>query len=129
MAYDSSIPELITGAIRDAQELIRQEISIARAEIRDEVATVKAGVMALAGAAVVGLFALQLLLLALAWGIAAAFDWPAWGGFAVVAVVLGLVALVLALIGRGRLATRRHMPRTVDSMKENAEWLKARTQQ
>jgi hypothetical protein len=129
MAFDNSIPELVAGAIRDAQDLIRQEIAIARAEMRDEVARLKTGVAALAGAAVAGIFALLFLLLTLAWGLAAAFGWPAWAGFAIVTLLLGAAAAILAMVGRGRLAADRHMPKTVDTIKENAEWLKARTQQ
>lgn len=129
MSYDNSIPELIAGAIRDAQELIRLEITVARNEIRDEVARVKAGMVALAGAALVGLLATGLLLVMLALGISAALEWPAWAGFAVIGSLLGMVAVVLGLVGRGRLAAERRMPKTIDTMKENAEWLKARTQQ
>lgn len=64
---------------------------------------------------------------ALAWGIVELAQWPAWTGFTLVGVVLALVALVLVMRGRTQLNGSRHMPRTVDTMKENLQWMRART--
>jgi hypothetical protein len=128
MGYDNTIPELIAGALHDAQEMIRQEIAIARTEIREEANRLKSGVAALAGAAVAGLLALVFLLTTIAWGVAEGMSWPTWTGFAFVTFIVGVVAVILAVVGRARLATSQRMPKTVESLKENAEWLKARTQ-
>jgi hypothetical protein len=38
-----------------------------------------------------------------------------------------LVAGILAVMGRARLAAERRMPMTVDTLKENMEWMRART--
>ena len=66
------------------------------------------------------------LLTALAWGIPAALEWPAWTGFAIVGGVGLLVAAALAIMGRNRFNGERRMPLTVDTMKENMQWTRAR---
>jgi hypothetical protein len=38
-----------------------------------------------------------------------------------------LLAPVLAYAGRRQLVAGRHLPRTTDTMKENAQWIRART--
>jgi hypothetical protein len=50
-----------------------------------------------------------------------------WTGFGIVAVVMFLAAGPLAYIGARRLSAARRMPRTIDTLKENMEWMRART--
>jgi len=125
--YDHSIADLLKGTIRNFEELVRGEIALAKAELREEMHRAASGATLLAagaaGAAIAGIF----LLIAAAWGIVALFDWPVWTGFALVGVLVGAVALALLATGRKRLNAERHMPRTVDTMKENLRWMRART--
>jgi NADH:ubiquinone oxidoreductase subunit 6 (subunit J) len=79
-------------------------------------------------AVVVGMLAVIMLLDTLAWGAVYAFDWPAWAGFGIVALPLLLIAIVLGVMSRTLLSRERYMPKSVDTLKENAEWLRARTQ-
>ena len=125
--YDGSMADVLKRALHDAQDLMRSEIALAKIEMREEVQRVGAGMMSLAAAAAAALMAGMILLMALAWGIAALFVWPVWAGFALVGVLVLVVAGVLAMVGRNRLTSRRPMPRTMDTMKENVEWMKART--
>jgi membrane protein implicated in regulation of membrane protease activity len=81
----------------------------------------------LAGAAVAGVLALVLGATALAWGLAAAFEWPVWLGFAIVAAVALVATLITAHAGRRRLAAGPPLPRTVALARENAEWIRHRT--
>jgi hypothetical protein len=39
-----------------------------------------------------------------------------------------LIAIVLGVMSRTLLSRERYMPKSVDTLKENAEWLRARTQ-
>jgi membrane protein len=126
-AHDSSIADLVMDAVRNAQVLVRTEIALAKAEIRDEGRRLGVGAGLLAGAAVAGLLALAFLLTTVAWGLSEGLAMPVWAGFAVVTVVMLLASLVLGLMGRSRLAVARHMPKTLDTLKENAEWIRART--
>lgn len=123
--YNESIAEALKQTLHDAQDLVRGEIALAKAELRDEVRRVGTGAAALTGAAVAGLIGLVFLLTAAAWGIAEGLNWPVWSGFAIVGALVTLVALVAAAIGRKRLAGERHMRLTVETMKENMQWMAA----
>jgi hypothetical protein len=81
----------------------------------------------LAAAAISGVIGIIFLMTAGAWAISEVLAWPVWAGFAIVTLVMLLVAGVLAFVGKSRLTAARHMPRTVDTLKENMEWMRART--
>jgi len=122
-----SITDLLKETIRDTQALIRGEVALAKAELREEAQRLGGGAAMLAGAAVAALLGATFLLTAAAWGVVALMNWPAWTGFAAVGVLLVLAAAVFASIGRRRLSGARPMARTMDTMKENLRWLRART--
>ena len=125
--YDQSIADLLRSTLHDAQDLVRGEIALARAELRAEIRTLGAGAAALAGAAAAGLIAVVFLLTAAAWAIASVAGWPVWSGFAIVGAVVLVAAVVMAMMGRSRIAGQRHMPLTAKTMKENLQWMRART--
>jgi hypothetical protein len=123
---DNSLADTLRSIVQDAQGLIRAEIALARAEIREEVARARNGVAMIAAAAVTAVIGLVLLLTAAAWGLSEGLGWPVWAGFAVVTAVVILAAAVLAYLGRKQFTGERHMPRTVDTMKETMQWVAAR---
>lgn len=125
---DTSIAQLLGGIVTDAQDLIRQEIALARQEVREELGHAKdAGIkLAIAGAvlAIGGL----LLVLTLAQGLADLFNWPTWAGYGLVGVVLAIVGGVLFASAQKELKEVKPVPeKTVETMKENVEWIKDRT--
>jgi hypothetical protein len=124
---DVSIPDLIRSAIVDARDLVRAEFALAKAEAREEVRRIGAGAAMLAGAAVAGLVGFVLLLTTVAWALSELLEWPVWAGFGVVTAVVLLATGVLAYVGLARLRAQRHMPRTVDTLKESMQWMRART--
>ena len=73
------------------------------------------------------IIAVIFLMTTIAWAIADLLGWPVWSGFGIVTVLVGIAATVLAVVGKKRLTAARHMPRTVDTLKENIEWMRART--
>jgi hypothetical protein len=127
-SHDESIPDLIRGTIRDGIGLLRDEITLVRTELRDEYTRLKSGLMTVAAAATVAVLAVFMLLNTIAWGVAYAFEWPPWAGFAIVALPLTAIAVALAMMGRTMLTRDRFMPKSVEPLKENAEWIRARTQ-
>ena len=124
---DTTIVDVIRSAIRDAQDLVRGEIALAKAEAREEVRRLGAGAAMLAGAALAGIIGLVFLLTTLAWGLSEGLGWPVWAGFGIVTVLMLIAAGALAFMGRARLGHERHMPLTVDTVKENMQWMRART--
>lgn len=124
---EPSIVELLRTAIRDAQDLVRKEVALAKAELREEGRRLASAIALLAGAAVMGVLALVFLLTTAALGLADALEWAPWAGYAVVTGLVLVIALVLALVGRSRIAAARPLPRTMETLKENSEWIRART--
>jgi Putative Actinobacterial Holin-X, holin superfamily III len=118
--------ELLKGLADDATTLFRQEMLLARQELQEGLtATAKASAL-LAGAAVLGLYAFGFLL----YTIGVAIGGPEWLGFAIVTAVLLIVVLVLALVGRRRLAASKVAPErakaqlqaTATELREEIRW-------
>jgi hypothetical protein len=125
--HDSTLTDVIKDAVRDAQDLVRSEIALAKAEAREEVSRFGIGAGLLAGAALAAVIAIIFLLTAVAWALSEVLLWPVWAGFALVTAVMLVAAAALAYLGRSRVTAQRHMPRTVDTVKENLQWMRART--
>jgi ABC-type Fe3+-siderophore transport system permease subunit len=125
--YEPSIADVIKNAIRDAQDLVLSEVALAKAEVREEVRRVSVGAGLLAGAALAAAMAVIFLMTTVALAIAVLLGWPLWSGFGIVTVFVALAAGALGYIGKKRITAARHMPRTVDALKENIEWMRART--
>ena len=124
---EPSIADVIKSAIRDAQDLVRSEVALAKAEVRQEVRRVSVGAGLLAGAALAAIIAVIFLMTTIALAIADLLDWPVWSGFGMVTVLVAIAAGTAGYIGKRRITAARHMPRTVDALKENIEWMRTRT--
>ena len=118
--------ELLKGIADDANTLVRQELLLARQEMQEGLAATAKASALLAAAAVLGLYALGFLL----YTIGVAIGGPEWLGFAIVTAVLLVVVLVLALVGRRRLAAsnvaperaRAQLQATATELKEEIRW-------
>jgi uncharacterized membrane protein len=118
--------ELLKGIADDANTLVRQELLLARQEMQEGLAATAKASALLAAAAVLGLYALGFLLYTIGVGIGG----PEWLGFAIVTAVLLVVVLVLALVGRRRLAASKVAPEraraqlqaTATELKEEIRW-------
>jgi hypothetical protein len=122
-AGETSIGELIGNISSDLSQLFRQEVELAKTEIRQEASKAGKAAGMLGAAGFAGYLAVVLLSFAAVFGLANVMD----GGWAalIVAVVWAVVGGVLYSAGRKRLKTVDPMPRrTVDTIKEDAQWLK-----
>jgi hypothetical protein len=120
-ARDKSVGQLLSVITADLQTLFRQEVELAKAEVREE--ATKAGKAAgmYGGAGFAGYMVLLFLSLAAVLGLSNVMD----GGWAalIVTAVWAVVAAVLYQRGRTEMRTVSPKPeRTVETMKENAEW-------
>ncbi len=117
----SSILQDVAG---DVTGIVRSEIKLAKAELAGEARQfARAAPLAVAGA-ILGLFALGLLLTTILLAIAVAL--PSWLAALIVCIGTALVAGLLFTIGRARLRRIHAVPeKTVHTIKENAEWVKA----
>ncbi|MET7451513.1 phage holin family protein [Streptomyces sp. NPDC005574] len=120
-AQDKSVGQLLSVITSDLQTLFRQEVELAKAEVKEE--ATKAGKAAgmYGGAGFAGYMVLLFLSLAAVLGLSNVMD----GGWAalIVTAVWAVVAAVLYQRGRTEMRTVSPKPeRTVETMKENAEW-------
>ena len=125
--YEPSIADVIKSALHDAQDLVRGEIALAKAEAREAISRIGMGAALLAGAALVAILGVVALMATIAWAISEGLGWPVWAGFGIVTLLALITAGILAYVGKSRLTAARHMPRTVDTLKENMQWMRART--
>lgn len=101
----------------DASALVKAEIALAKAELLGSVRAKALGAGLLAGAGLLGLIAFLGLLLTIGFVLAEVAGMPGWGAALTVSVALIVVAVVLALVGRGKLATEV----SIDTTKHNVE--------
>jgi hypothetical protein len=117
-----SITGLVSGIVGDVQQLIRQELHLARTEIKQE--WNKARSAAGAMAAGVGLIFLAVFMLCFMFVyLLHLADIPLWGCFGIVGGVFAIIGLGLAGIGYAQ-ANRVHVipPQTAETIKENVTW-------
>jgi Na+/melibiose symporter-like transporter len=125
---DASMSQLLSGIVGDAQTLVRQEIALARQEIREELGAAKSAGIKLGIAGGVLAIGGLLLVLTLAQGIADLFNWPVWAGYGLVGVILAVAGYVLLSTAQKQIKEVTPIPqKTVETMKENVEWIKDRT--
>jgi uncharacterized membrane protein YqjE len=122
-----STGSLIRGILNDLRTLIREEMALARVEMREQAGRARAAALSFGMAAAALAFGAIFLLVAIALGIATLLGWPAWTGFLIMALVLGIGGYVTLSSGRKQLARVHAMPEeTVTTLKENSEWIAKR---
>jgi uncharacterized membrane protein YqjE len=123
-ARQRSIAQLLKDLSEQASRLVRQEIELAKTEVTEKGKQASVGAAAVAAAALAGLLALG----ALTAFLILAFDevMPSWTAALLVTLIWALLAVGLALFGRERLRdVGNPVPeKTIESVKEDIEWLK-----
>ena len=124
-AETSSLGDLLGEVTRDMSTLMRQEVELAKVELKQSATRAGKGAGMLAGAGVAGHFVLLFLSLALWWALGDVMG-LGWSGV-VVAIIWGVVAAILAAIGRKELNAIKGMPQTAETLQENPPTLKPTT--
>jgi hypothetical protein len=117
---EKSVGQLTTQVTSDLSELVRGEITLAKAEVRQEARQARRVAGVLGGAGIAAHTALLFGSLALLFLLDNAIP-IGWAAF-VVAVLYVLVATVLALVGRRELTAISGPAQTVETVKEDAQW-------
>jgi hypothetical protein len=120
---DTSIGELIGNISNDLSQLFRQEVELAKAEVKQEASKAGKAAGMLGGAGFAAYLAVVLLSFAAVFGLANVMD-AGWAAL-IIAAVWAVIGGVLFVTGRNKLKTVDPVPhRTVDTIKEDAQWLK-----
>jgi hypothetical protein len=121
-AGSTSLGDLLGEVSRDLSTLIRQEMALAKAEIKESAGKAGKGAGLLGGAGYAALMAVLFLSIALWWGLGTLIG-NGWSGV-VVAVIWGVLAAILYVVGRKSLKQVDGVPETVDSLKKIPDTLK-----
>jgi Flp pilus assembly protein TadB len=120
---EQSLGTLLGEVARDASELLRKEVELAKEELREEARKASKAGAKLGTAGLMGYLAIFLASFAAAWGLAEVI--PAGWAFLIVAVVYAIVGAVLFILGRKQLREVSPMPRqTKETLKEDASWVR-----
>ena len=120
---DPSLGELVATATRDLSSLVHQEIELAKAEIKRDVAAAGKGAGMFGGAGFTGVFALLFLSISAAYGI----SWlgvPLGCAFFAVGLLYAIAAAALVLGGKKSLQKIGPPEKTIETLKDDAEWAK-----
>ena len=121
-ADNASLGELLGDVTRDLSTLMRQEVELAKAEAKQSATKAGKGAGMLAGAGVAGHFVLVFLSLALMFALGALM--PLGWAAVIVAVIWGIIAAVLASMGRKELKQIKGIPQTTETLSEIPPTLK-----
>jgi hypothetical protein len=119
----SSVAELVTGIIHDAQTLMAQQLTLLQQEIREDFTRAREATVSLAvasGLLFVGAILLCLMGVCLLHELA---QLPLWSSFAIVGGPLTVIGGVLGYLSREQLRTVSPVPeKTAKALEENLEW-------
>ena len=122
------IGDLLKQLSQETTTLVKQELDLAKAEVAQKGAQAGKGAGMFGGAGVMGFLALASLTAAFILLLDGAV--PIWAAALIVAAVYAAIAGVLAIQGRNKVqeATPPVPEQALDSVKEDVQWAKTRTQ-
>jgi hypothetical protein len=119
---DRSLGELFGDLGSELTTLVRNELDLAKTETRQEIRRAAQAGTAFATAAIAGLLTLLFLSYALAWLLD---QWVNRAlSFLIVAVLWAIVATIGVRAGRARARSIEPVPQTVNTLKEDVEWIR-----
>lgn len=121
-AADTSLGDLLGEVTRDVSILMRQEVELAKAEVKQSATRAGKGAGLFGGAGYAGHLTVLFLSFAAWWGLGHVID-IAWAAV-VIAVIWGIVAAILFVLGRKEMQAIKGAPETVDTLKQIPDALK-----
>jgi len=117
---------LVSGIIQDAQDLVRQQLTLFQVELKNDLRRTTAASLPLVAGAVASLLAGIILAHALAHALPQIWpNLPLWGSFAIVGGILAVAAG--AMVGCGIAQFKKFNPlpdKSLEGLKENIQWQK-----
>jgi Putative Actinobacterial Holin-X, holin superfamily III len=122
---EPTLMQLVSDLVSDAKELLRQELTLAKYEITQEVHKTKRALISLgAGIGIISVGGL-LLLVMLVHALNALTGLPLWACYGIIGGMLAIVGMLMIYSGKKTISQIDMIPQqTVESMKENARWIK-----
>jgi uncharacterized membrane protein YqjE len=126
---NQSLGDLVALAAKDASQLIRYEIDLAKTELREDAIRIATAVVLVGGAAFAGCLVLVILCFAYAEGLVVAFNLPRWAAFLITAATLVLLAAAAIGIAYLRVKNMTGLRKTRQTVTEGLEVLRQDGQQ
>jgi len=124
-----TVTQLVGGIMHDAQDLMRQQMALFRAEMQEDLRKTKEVAIFLACGfflAQIGLSVLCFMFVYLLHSLQPAM--PLWGCFGIVGGLLALLGAASLFAARNQANAINFVPQqTVETMKENVQWIKNQT--
>jgi uncharacterized membrane protein YqjE len=121
-----SVSDLLNRLGSSWAALIRDEIDLAKQEVREKLAAFRVALILIAAGATVGFAALLVLCAAVVAGLALLIGWPL--SAVIVGIGLAFISGIIVLFGVRLLKRTTVKPeKTIQSLKEDKEWLKGMT--
>jgi uncharacterized membrane protein YqjE len=120
---DKQLGQIVSEVTSKAQLLVREEIELAKAEIQVKTSRIVKGIVFFSVAGFFALMMLVFLLHSLSWGFVDWLDFKVWVGYAATTVLLLLLTIFAALVGRRMM--KRGAPPTPDLAIEEAQKTRA----
>jgi uncharacterized membrane protein YqjE len=120
-----SIPEILQDVLTNIQDIVRDEVRLAKAELAEELNRARSGGLLIGVGAVAAIFSALFLLLACVYVLGLVM--PNWAAALIVAAAVGVAAAVTLGLGLKRFKTIQAAPKTAASLKENVRWAKQLT--
>jgi len=117
-----SIGDVLKDIAASIQEIVRSEIKLAKVELTDRARRVRSSAVILGGGALFGIYGIAFILLAIMFALEIVL--PAW----LSALIVGALTLIGAglgiSIGRQRMKAVRAPEQTIQTVKEDLQWMK-----
>jgi uncharacterized membrane protein YqjE len=125
-AGGGSIADLLQEIVGNVQHIIRSEVRLAKTEIKEEATAAGRAAGMLAAGAVLAVYAVGILLLCAVYALRGPL--PDWAAALVVGLVVAALAGALIMVGINRIKQVSPKPeQTLDSVKEDVQWVKQQT--
>ena len=122
---DTGLTGLVGQLMTDTSELVRGEVSLARAEMRESVNDAKAGLISLVAGAVVLLAGLPVLMIALAYGITAMTGLALGWSLLLVGLVFSIIGAIMLKTASSKMSAENLAPtRTAEALSKDGRMVK-----
>jgi len=120
-----SIPEILKDVLTNIQDIVRDEVRLAKAELGEELSSARSGGLLIGVGAVAAIFSALFVLLACMYALGRVM--PNWAAALIVAAAVGVAAAVTLGRGLKRLKTIQAALKTSARLQENVRWAKEQT--
>ena len=122
---DRPISSVLSDIVGNVQDIVRSELRLAKTELTEELTKARRGAVLVGIGTLLLWFSALFVLVAIVYALSLVM--PGWAAAAVVALGVGAIAALFMSLGIKRLKTMRGVPKTTETLKENAEWAKQLT--